>query len=67
MLYSDNSVQNPVGVTEDLSKCSIKEIEKPHMDRTTGMPMTRLPIQVPQGNLGVSFLSFCNYLACITQ
>ncbi|KAK4856588.1 hypothetical protein QYF36_019001 [Acer negundo] len=48
VLYSDNSVQNPAGVTDDLSKCSIKEIEKPQMDRTSGMPMTRLPIQVPQ-------------------
>ncbi|KAK3189939.1 hypothetical protein Dsin_029500 [Dipteronia sinensis] len=48
VLYSDNSAQNPAGVTDDLSKCSIKEIEKPQMDRTSGMPMTRLPIQVPQ-------------------
>lgn len=48
MLYSDKTIQNTEGVAEDLSKCSIKEIEKPHVDRNRGIPMTRLPLQVPQ-------------------
>lgn len=47
MLYSDKTIQTE-GVAEDLSKCSIKEIEKPHVDRNCGIPMTRLPLQVPQ-------------------
>lgn len=48
VLYSDNSVQNSVEVADDLSKCSIKETEKSHMERSCGIPMTRLPLQVPQ-------------------
>uniref|UniRef100_A0A6N2KP39 mitogen-activated protein kinase n=2 Tax=Salix viminalis TaxID=40686 RepID=A0A6N2KP39_SALVM len=47
--YSDNTIQTSAEVTNDLSKCSIKEIEKPHVDRSGGIPMTRLPLQrVPQ-------------------
>ncbi|KAF5465611.1 hypothetical protein F2P56_015596 [Juglans regia] len=49
VLYSDNAVQNSADVADDLSKCSIKEIEKAHMDRSCGIPMTQLPLQVPQG------------------
>ncbi|KAF2311066.1 hypothetical protein GH714_019337 [Hevea brasiliensis] len=52
VLYSDNTVQNSVEVTNDLSKCSIKDIEKPHMDRSGGIPMTRLPLQVPESIQG---------------
>ncbi|POO02305.1 Serine/threonine protein kinase [Trema orientale] len=48
VLYSDNSVQNSAVVTDDLAKCSIKEVEKPQVDRSCGIPVTRLPIQVPQ-------------------
>ncbi|GAV60896.1 Pkinase domain-containing protein [Cephalotus follicularis] len=48
VLYSDTSVQNSAEVANDLSKCCIKQIEKPHMDRSSGIPMTRLPLQVPQ-------------------
>ncbi|XP_057956817.1 mitogen-activated protein kinase 15 isoform X1 [Malania oleifera] len=50
VLFSDNPVQNTAEVTDDLSKCSIKEMEKSHPDRSCGMgiPMTRLPLQVPQ-------------------
>ncbi|XP_050218449.1 mitogen-activated protein kinase 15 isoform X1 [Mercurialis annua] len=48
VLYSDNTVQNSVQVANDLSKCSIKEMEKPHVERSGGIPMTRLPLQVPQ-------------------
>ncbi|KAK7846314.1 mitogen-activated protein kinase 16 [Quercus suber] len=54
VLYSDNSVQNSAEVADDLSKCSIKEVEKPHMDRNSGIPVTRLPIQVPQSIQGVA-------------
>ncbi|XP_049358943.1 mitogen-activated protein kinase 15 isoform X2 [Solanum verrucosum] len=52
VLYSDNSVQNPVEVANDLSKCSIKEDEKPQADRSSMIPMTRLPLQVPQNVQG---------------
>ncbi|XVF64988.1 hypothetical protein PTKIN_Ptkin09bG0210800 [Pterospermum kingtungense] len=48
VLYSDNSVQNSADVTDNLSKCSIKDTEKPQSDRSCGIPMTRLPLQVPQ-------------------
>ncbi|XP_065863449.1 mitogen-activated protein kinase 16 isoform X1 [Euphorbia lathyris] len=48
VLYSDNHIQSSVEVTNDLSKCSIKEVEKPQVDRSCGIPMTRLPLQVPQ-------------------
>ncbi|OMO85430.1 hypothetical protein COLO4_21628 [Corchorus olitorius] len=48
VLYSDKSVPNSTDVTDNLSKCSIKETEKPHTERSCGIPMTRLPLQVPQ-------------------
>ncbi|KAJ6355876.1 hypothetical protein OIU78_004076 [Salix suchowensis] len=48
VLYSDSTVQNSAEVANDLSKCSIKEIEKPHVDRSGRMPMKRLPLQVPR-------------------
>ncbi|XP_044484230.1 mitogen-activated protein kinase 15 isoform X1 [Mangifera indica] len=48
VLYCDKPIQNSVDVTDNLSKCSIKEVEKPPLDRTSGVPMTRLPLQVPQ-------------------
>ncbi|XP_021904855.1 mitogen-activated protein kinase 16 [Carica papaya] len=54
VLYSDNSVQNSVEVADDLSKCSIKETEKSHMERSCGIPMTRLPLQVPQSIQGAA-------------
>lgn len=56
VLYSDNnnSVQNSAEVIDDLSKCSIKEVEKPPVDRSCGIPMTRLPIQVPQNIQGAA-------------
>ncbi|KAK4482904.1 hypothetical protein RD792_010077, partial [Penstemon davidsonii] len=45
VLYSDNSNQK---LADDLSKCSIKEIEKPQqVDRSSVFPMTRSPVQVP--------------------
>ncbi|MBA0797535.1 hypothetical protein Gohar_008221 [Gossypium harknessii] len=48
VLYSDNSVQNSTDVTDNLSKCSIKETEKPQTERIFPIPMSRLPPQVPQ-------------------
>lgn len=52
--YSDNnSVQNSAEVADDLSRCCIKEVEKPQVDRSCGIPMTRLPIQVPQAIQGL--------------
>ncbi|KAG6764827.1 hypothetical protein POTOM_032315 [Populus tomentosa] len=54
VLYSDNTIQNSAEVTNDLSKCSIKEIERPHVDRSSGVPMTRLPLQVPQSIQGAA-------------
>ncbi|KAH1243728.1 Mitogen-activated protein kinase 16 [Glycine max] len=53
VLYSDNSRQNMAEVADDISKCIIKEVEKPAMDRTGGIPMTRLPLQAPQNIQGV--------------
>ncbi|CAN1807335.1 Mitogen-activated protein kinase 16 [Linum perenne] len=46
VLYSDNTVQSSAKVAKDLAKCSIRDIEQP--DRSGLIPMTRLPIQVPQ-------------------
>ncbi|KAI5415928.1 mitogen-activated protein kinase 15 [Lathyrus oleraceus] len=49
MLYSDESRQNMAEVAaDDLSKCSIKEVEKPVIDRTGSVAMNRLPLQAPQ-------------------
>ncbi|XP_020099799.1 mitogen-activated protein kinase 15-like isoform X1 [Ananas comosus] len=47
VLYSDDMVHNSTDITEDLSKCLIKEAEnvQPEADP---VPMTRVPIQVPQ-------------------
>ncbi|KAA8548569.1 hypothetical protein F0562_000164 [Nyssa sinensis] len=45
VLYSDTATQNSAEITNDLSKCCIKEVEKPHMDRTSGIPRSRLPLQ----------------------
>ncbi|XP_023000160.1 mitogen-activated protein kinase 15-like [Cucurbita maxima] len=52
VLYSDNMVQNSAQVVNDLSKCSIKEVERPQVDRTCNIPSTRAPIQVPQSIQG---------------
>ncbi|XP_039001939.1 mitogen-activated protein kinase 16-like isoform X2 [Hibiscus syriacus] len=54
VLYSDNSVQNSTDVTDNLSKCSIKETEKPHAERSFAIPMSRLPLQVPQSIQGAA-------------
>ncbi|XP_027330197.1 mitogen-activated protein kinase 15 [Abrus precatorius] len=54
VLYSDNSRQNVAEIADDLSKCSIKEVKKPAVDRTGGIPMSRLPLQAPQNIQGVA-------------
>ncbi|XP_031402771.1 mitogen-activated protein kinase 15 isoform X1 [Punica granatum] len=53
VLYSD-PVQNSVEVVEDMSKCSIKETDKSHVERSCGIPMTRLPLQVSQSTQGAA-------------
>lgn len=45
VIYSDNTAQNPTEVAEDLSKCYIREVEKP---QDSVVPVTRVPLQVPQ-------------------
>lgn len=72
MLYSDNSIQNAAEVADNLSKCSIKEMGKPPIDRTSGAPAARLAQNV-QGL--INFVPFidCNlngihegcYILCI--
>ncbi|KAK8571724.1 hypothetical protein V6N13_047361 [Hibiscus sabdariffa] len=54
VLYSDNSVQNSTDVTDNLSKCSIKETEKHQAERSFAIPMSRLPLQVPQSIQGAA-------------
>ncbi|XP_022722803.1 mitogen-activated protein kinase 15-like isoform X2 [Durio zibethinus] len=52
VLYSDNSVQNSTDLTNNLSKCCIKESEERQTERSCWIPMTRLPLQVPQSIQG---------------
>lgn len=52
--YSDNSHHNSADVADDLSKCRIKEVQKPQVDRNGAIPMTRLPLQVPQNVHGAA-------------
>ncbi|KAK9073859.1 hypothetical protein SSX86_006453 [Deinandra increscens subsp. villosa] len=47
VLYPKETAQGTVEVTNGLSNCSIKEVGKQYM--TNPMPMSRLPLQVPQG------------------
>ena len=53
MLYSDNSRHNTAEVVGDLSKCIIKEVEKPAVDRTGGVPINKIPFHAPQNMQGV--------------
>ncbi|KAK4761410.1 hypothetical protein SAY87_029294 [Trapa incisa] len=53
VLYSD-PVQNSMEVAEDMSKCSIKETDKSHVQRSSGIPMTRLPLQISQNGQGAA-------------
>ncbi|XP_071940382.1 mitogen-activated protein kinase 15-like isoform X2 [Coffea arabica] len=54
VLYSDNSTQNAAEVANDLSKFCIKEVEKSNTDRISGIPMSRLPLQVPPSIQGAA-------------
>ncbi|WJX90487.1 Mitogen-activated protein kinase 16, variant 2 [Trifolium repens] len=55
VLYSDDSRQNMAEVAaDDLSKCCIKEVEKPVIDRNGGVAMNRMPLQAPQNIQGVA-------------
>lgn len=45
-------MHNSAQVANDLSKCSIKEVERPQVDRTCNIPLSRVPIQVPQSIQG---------------
>uniref|UniRef100_A0A7C8ZJQ7 mitogen-activated protein kinase n=1 Tax=Opuntia streptacantha TaxID=393608 RepID=A0A7C8ZJQ7_OPUST len=54
VLYSDNSVHGSADVSDDLSKCRIREVEKQHVERNGAIPMTRLPLQVPQNVPGAA-------------
>jgi mitogen-activated protein kinase 1/3 len=54
VLYSDNTMQNTAEVADDLSKCCIKEVERPAVDRSSDIqPMTRIPLQAPQNMQGL--------------
>ncbi|XP_043708884.1 mitogen-activated protein kinase 15-like isoform X2 [Telopea speciosissima] len=48
VLYSDSTAHQSAEITDDLSRCSIKEIEQQQPDRGCRDPMTRVPLQVPQ-------------------
>ncbi|KAL8515405.1 hypothetical protein ACS0TY_014201 [Phlomoides rotata] len=48
VLYSDKSNPSSTDITTDLSKCSIKEGDKPQVDRSSVLPATQFPVQVPQ-------------------
>lgn len=48
MQYSNDSMHSVAEVTSDLSKCYIKDGERSHTDKSSSIPVTRPPIQVPQ-------------------
>ncbi|XP_058744457.1 mitogen-activated protein kinase 16-like isoform X1 [Vicia villosa] len=51
----DAIARNTTEVAEDLSKCCIKEVEKPPVDRSNViLSMTRLPFQTPQNVQGLA-------------
>lgn len=54
VLYSDNSNPSSSDITNELSKCSIKDVEKPQVDRSSVLPMTRYPVQIPQNIQGIA-------------
>ncbi|RVX21876.1 Mitogen-activated protein kinase 16 [Vitis vinifera] len=63
VLYSDNSLHNSAEVADDLSKCCIKEVEKPHMDRSCGIPWQGFLskfLKVPKVGLSYLFASVLN-------
>ncbi|RYR76257.1 hypothetical protein Ahy_A01g000867 isoform C [Arachis hypogaea] len=54
VLYSDKSKPNVSEVAEDLSKCSVKESEKPAIDRNGVIPLTKPPLHAPQNIQGIA-------------
>ncbi|XP_051128608.1 mitogen-activated protein kinase 15-like isoform X3 [Andrographis paniculata] len=48
VLYPDNVKSNTTGVADGLSKFSIKEVEKPPLDRSSVHPIPRPPVPIPQ-------------------
>ncbi|KAL0376549.1 UNVERIFIED_CONTAM: Mitogen-activated protein kinase [Sesamum calycinum] len=52
VLYSESSNPSMIDVANDLSKCSIEEVEKQQVGRASVQPMTRFPVQVPQNVQG---------------
>ncbi|KAL8486319.1 hypothetical protein ACS0TY_022650 [Phlomoides rotata] len=52
VLYSNDLNQSSGNVANDLSKCSVKEVGKPPVGQSSTIPMTRLPVQVPQNIQG---------------
>ncbi|KAL8128773.1 hypothetical protein V2J09_017928 [Rumex salicifolius] len=54
VLHSNDSVQSAEDVTDDFSKCRIKEVDKLHVDKNGAVSMTRHPLQVPQKIQGVT-------------
>ncbi|KAK2980451.1 hypothetical protein RJ640_028859 [Escallonia rubra] len=52
VLYPNDLAESSADITADLSKCCIKKVEKPHLENNCGIPMTRLPLQVPQSTQG---------------
>ena len=56
MLYSNDTAHGVAEVTNDLTKCCIKDGERSHTDKTPGIPVTRPPIQVPQNIQGFNCL-----------
>ncbi|KAJ1688572.1 hypothetical protein LUZ63_019962 [Rhynchospora breviuscula] len=47
VLYSDRPAQKSPDITEDLSKCLIKDAEKPP-ETSNEVPLSRVPVPVPQ-------------------
>ncbi|KAL5995852.1 Mitogen-activated protein kinase 16 [Asimina triloba] len=48
VLHSDSTAHNPPDITDNMSKCNVKEMEKLQPDGNYGIPGTRIPLQVPQ-------------------
>lgn len=62
VLYSDNKIHNTSDVADDLSKCSIKEVEKQPVDRSNVIPMSRLPLPAPQNIQGVMIEFYMHFI-----
>jgi len=62
VLYSDNKIHNTSDVADDLSKCSIKEVEKQPVDRSNVIPMSRLPLPAPQNIQGVMIDFYMHFI-----